>query len=397
MKRSLLFICNALDDVTRLERGIVTDSPAASHKIFLITKAMQKAGVRAFLLSLGRGRQNGTGHYFRCKVLRVDGVPVIYLPFMHFPILSELLSLFSSIPVIWRMRLRKGKRTVLFYNRMPVYLAALAVAKILGFATFLDLEDGETDLKHGSLAGAKSRMLSRLYDTFCPEGALLACEALNDMTRIRPTQCCYGISENLPVKTDWSLSTITVLFGGTISEETGAPLLKNAINLLRDESSSWAKTIRFEITGKGNSLEAFKALAEDPRKPDVMVHGRTTDNDYLQILARTQVGLSLKPNEGKLADTTFPSKVIEFASHGILVVTTDISDVRKVLGEGSVYLDTDNPKELLKQLRWIVENRAAARDLSLKGVQAVSALCASEIVGLKLGRFLFESSAGMRS
>ena len=110
------------------------------------------------------------------------------------------------------------------------------------------------------------------------------------------------------------------------------------------------------------------------------------------MLARTQVGLALKPNSGVLAHTTFPSKVIEFASHDILVVTTDISDVRKVLAEGAIYLTEDDPRLLIEKFHWIVENREEANKLALQGERAVAALCAPEIVGQALDRFIFDTS-----
>ncbi|MFZ2407326.1 MAG: glycosyltransferase [Methylobacter sp.] len=392
--RNLFFICNALDDETRLERDIVTDSPAASRKVFLLSKALQKAGVRALVLSLGRGKQDGSGRYFRGKVRRVDGVPVIYLPFFHFPVLSELLTLFSSVPVLWRLHRKKTEKTALFYNRMPAYLPLLFFAKILRIETVLDLEDGATDLNPRSLSGAKSRLLSRLFDALCSGGALLACHALESATKLRPTLCCYGTSETQSVTARWDLSPVTVLLGGTVSNDTGAPLLINAISILRERAPSWAGNIRFQITGKGDCLERFKALADNPGIPEIIVHGRTTDEEYRQILAETHVGLALKPNSGALADTTFPSKVIEFAGQGILVVTTDISDVRKVLADGAIYLEADDSELLIEKLRWIVENHDAANALSLNGVQAVSAVCAPERVGQMLGNFLFKSLTG---
>ena len=392
--RKLFFICNALDDRTRLERGIVTDSPAASRKVFLLSKAARKTGVRVLVISLGRGKQDGSGRYFRGKAHRVDGVSVIYLPFLHFPVVSELLTLFSSVPVLWRLHGKKAKKTILFYNRMPAYLPLLIFAKILRIETVLDLEDGAIDLNHWSLSGLKSRILSRLFDTLCSGGALLACRALESATTLRPTQCCYGTTDTLSTMANWDLSPVTVLLGGTVSYETGAPLLIDAIRILRKQSPSWAKNIRFRITGKGDCLEQFKALADDPGNPEVIVYGRTTDQEYRQILADTHVGLALKPNSGALADTTFPSKVIEFAGQGILVVTTDISDVRKVLAAGAIYLEADDPELLIEKLHWLVENRDAARAIALNGVQAASAACSPENVGQMLSDFLFKFSTG---
>jgi len=392
--RNLFFICNALDDVTRLERGIVTDSPAASRKVFCLSKAMREAGVRVVVVSLGRGKQDGSGRYFRGKVRRVEGVPVIYLPFFQFPVLSELLTLCSSVPVFWYLHRKKAKETVLFYNRIAAYLPLLIFTRILRIETALDLEDGETDVTHWSLAGLKSRILSRLYDAFCSGGALLACQALESATKLRPTLCCYGTSEVQPIAVNWDSLPVTVLLGGTVSYDTGAPLLIKAIIMLREEFPSWASNISFNITGKGDCLEQFKTLAAGSGKPEVIVHGRTTDEEYRRILAHTHVGLSLKPNSGVQADTTFPSKVIEFSSLGILVISTDMSDVRKVLADGAIYLEVDDPTLLIEKLRWVVEHRDAARTLSLNGVQAVSAVCAPERVGHRLSDFLFKSSVG---
>ncbi len=388
------YIGNALDDATRLERGVMTDSPAASRKIFLLCRAMSQVGVHAWVISLGRGKQDGSGRYFQSKVCRVNGVVVIYLPFLHVPILSELLSLVSIVPVLLRMRTIKGNKAVLFYNRMPAYLLGLALARLLQFRTILDLEDGEINSKKWSLAWAKSRFLNFVFDSQCSGGALLACSALEGMTRLRPTLSCYGVCEVSSLQSDRKKPQVTVLLGGTVALDTGAQLLVDAIKLLREEVPPWAAKIRFEISGKGDCLPQFEHLANEAIKPSVIVHGRIADDEYQQVLARTQVGLALKPNSGVLAHTTFPSKVIEFASHGILVVTTDISDVRKVLGGGAIYLTEDNPRQLIEKLQWIVENLEEANNLALQGERAVAAVCAPEAVGRVLDRFLFGSPEG---
>ena len=388
---SLFYICNALDDATRLERGIATDSPAASRKVFLLCRAVRKAGSRVIVISLGRGRQDGSARFFRCKVRRVNCVPVIYLPFCHFPVLSELLSLFSIVPILWRLRSTKGAKAALFYNRMPVYLLGLAVARVLRFRTILDLEDGGINESKWSFGSLRTRVFNRLFDALCSGGALLACSALESMTRLRPTCCCYGTREAHAVLSNKNLYPVTVLFGGTVSPDTGAQLLINAIEIMRAEALPWTLSIQFEISGKGDCMHLFERLAEDDRKPQVIVHGRTTDFEYNQMLMRTHVGLALKPNSGALAHTTFPSKVIEFADCGILVVTTDISDVRKVLADGAIYLTKDDPRLLIDKLRWIVENREEANELALRGERAINASCAPGIVGQMLNQFVFDA------
>jgi glycosyltransferase involved in cell wall biosynthesis len=358
----------------------------------MLSKAIQQSGVKAMILSFGRGRQDGSGRYFPGKVGRVQGVPVVYLPFLHLPFLSELLSLLSPIPVLWRIRRKQGRKTALFYNRMVLYLAALALARMLRFETALDLEDGEIDASDSSVSSARSRAKSRIFDNLCSGGALLACRALEGATRLRPVECCYGVAEMSLPKANWDRAPYTVLLGGTVSRDTGAPALAHAINILRDERLPWADQLRFEITGKGDCLSLFEDLSKKGGCPKVVVHGRTTDEEYERILSRTQVGLALKPNTGVLAQTTFPSKVVEFASHGILVLTTDISDVRTVLGDGAIYLATDDAQLLVDKLRWIVENPTQAAAVSSLGAREVSARCGPQVVGEMLSSLLFQTA-----
>lgn len=391
---NFFYICNALDDATRLERNIWTDSPAASRKIFLLCRATSQVGVHSWVISLGRGRQDGSGRYFRSKVCRVNGVAVIYLPFLHTPILSELLSLVSIIPLLWRMRRIKGNKAALFYNRMPAYLLGLALARLLQFRTILDLEDGEISSKKWSSAWVKSRFLNFVFDSLCSGGALLACSALEGMTRLRPTLSCYGACEVSSFESDRNKLPVTVLLSGTVALNTGAQLLIDTIKILRQEAPPWAVNIKFEISGKGDCLPQFESLANDDIKPSVILHGRITDKEYQQVLARAKIGLALKPNSGVLAHTTFPSKVIEFASQGILIITTDISDVRKVLGDGAIYLTEDNPRQLIEKFQWIMENIAEANNLAALGERSVKTFCEPETVGRQLGRFLFGSPEG---
>ena len=55
----LVYLCNAIDEITCRERGINSDSPAATLKVLQIASALADAGVQPIILSLGRGRQYG--------------------------------------------------------------------------------------------------------------------------------------------------------------------------------------------------------------------------------------------------------------------------------------------------------------------------------------------------
>jgi glycosyltransferase involved in cell wall biosynthesis len=359
----------------------------------MLAKALRLAGVRPYVLSLGRGKANGSFTYFKGTVRRIKSVPVLYSPFCHIPFASSVLSLSAPIWSILRFA-RCRTKAVIFYNRLPAYLPALLVSSLAGFKTFLDLEDGEVE-KPPQLSVSRiiNRTARNVFDWLCRDGALLACRALDTDTRIRPVHCYYGTAEQPEKSNRPQEDQVTILLSGTLIPATGCQILIDAIHTIRHQSEPWAQKLCFEVCGMGPSLEAFSTLAASRILPKVTVHGRITDVEYGELLNRCNVGLALKPNHGPLAATTFPSKVIEFASAGLLVITTDISDVREVLGQGAMYLTKNDSKDLIALFRNIVQRPIQATACAEAGQQNVLQRCSPQRAGHAIARFIFGSRA----
>ncbi|WP_332786449.1 glycosyltransferase [Sphingomonas sp. PB1R3] len=390
MKPELFILCNAIADDVRLERGITTDSPAATRKVAMMAEVLRGAGIHTLLLSLGRGRQDGSGRYLAPKTGRQRGVATVYGPLLHKPVLSELLSCWAPLPILWRKRHRARRSLLLLYNRMPAYIPAIWFARLLGYRVALDLEDGETVLKGWSVRAIKARLLVALTDWGCNAGALLACRALSTATRLIPQQPYYGVVGAPGSAERFDGPEIHLLLGGTVAASTGADILAAAIETLREDPTPAIRRLHLHITGTGESLARFALMADRKElRPAVTVHGRLDDLGYRTVLAGMDVGLALKPNTGPLAHTTFPSKVVEMANEGLLVLTTDISDVRSVLGTGAIYLDYDDPTLLAERLRAIADDPARAATIAREGMAIVAERCGATRAGIELRRFLF--------
>jgi hypothetical protein len=386
----LIILCNAFDDDTRLARGVTTDSPAASRKVFLMARKIAHCGVYPLVLSMGRGSANGSGRRHPTQAKRVHGVTTIYMHFTETWLISELISLLAPVGMLWRLRRRNTQTTIVFYNQMVAYIPALIMTKLLGYRAVLDLEDGA--LPDTSLPQRIADFLRcTLFELLC-ERAMVACSALGERTRLRPIFCYYGMQESSQVQRDWSAPVVRALFSGSIDRATGATLLASAIFRLQAEKPDWARSLAFDVTGKGEAMSLFASAAPDTAVAAVALHGRTTDLEYGAIVAAAHVGLALKPNSGPLAHTTFPSKVIEMAGAGMLVLTTDISDVRKILGDGANYLEHDDTDLFIDRLRTIVEDRCTAAKVALTGMTMVEKFCDPVIVGGQLTDFLFPSA-----
>lgn len=389
----LLIFANAFDDKTRSERGVTTDSPAGSRKVFLMAQALRANGVQAWVISMGRGRAGGPVRFYPGHACRVNGVPVVYAPFLTFPVLSELLSLIAFIPTIFRFR-NTNRKAALFYNRLAAHLLSLITSRALGYSTFLDLEDGEIEVAGFVPMRAQGRrVVANLYDKLCKDGALLACNALAAWTKIRPTICYYGTATGDGTPPRLTGTKVTVLMSGALVPGTGAELLVAAIQRMRSDGGAWSDHLEFVVTGFGASLNAFRQLAEEPTKPLVHVYGRTSDAEYRSVLSKCDVGLALKLPESVFAHTTFPSKVIEFSAAGLLVVTTDISDVRAVLGDdGAMYLMLGDPDQLIGLLKKIVESPTDAIRIAETGMVRVKRSCDPLAAGRLIAEFMFGAS-----
>lgn len=379
------------DDSTKAQRGITSDSPAASKKVFSLCRSLILNNVRSVVVSLGRGSTSNTGRFFKAKVARINSVPTIFLPYWDILFLSNVFTLFVLPFFIFRLNKKKGNKAYIFYNRIPYYIIGLLVCFLLRCRSFLDLEDGDkTTFRSGLLGRVRNILLVSIFDFFCKSGVILACSALGSETGITNKTNCYGVIDRYSNEdSDFDESSLRVLFGGSICPDTGSEYLLSVIKLLQDKNEGWVSQINFVITGKG-SFDEFLALEQSETQPKVYLLGSLSQENYKEVLKSVQIGLALKPIDGALANTTFPSKVMEYASNKILVLTTNVSDIKDVLSTGAIYLETNDIEELVSKLKWIVDNRMEAKIIAQKGFDLVAEGFSKEKVGLQLKRFLFE-------
>jgi glycosyltransferase involved in cell wall biosynthesis len=389
----LIYLCNAIDEQICSERHITSDSPAATQKVLQVASALRNSGVGAVVLSLGRGRQQQSGKWYSAKVVRTDGVPVVYAPFFDYPVLTHLVSLICLLPLVWRLRSRRGSSVILAYNRLPHYLLAMEWARLLGFRRFLDLEDGDVKVEGAFFRRLLGQALGARFNQLCNGGGMLAASVLGKQYAGRRTVCCYGVAGPLDYAHDWNAKPLVVLLGGTLQRTTGAQLFVDAIQCLRTSGNHNLADIEFVVTGAGDMSAKLAVLAADGGPPRVRFLGRVSREDYIRGVKQAHVGLALKLPSEDLADTTFPSKVIELSSSGLLLLSTRVSDVAQLFQEdGALYLDSENPQKLADLLLWIVDNRMAAAQIAMRGQLRVAEVCSQARVGQSLKGFFFPSA-----
>lgn len=385
-----IYLCNAIDEATVERRAITTDSPAATRKVFNLCRALKDAGSIPYILSLGRGRQNGSGALFPTTARQVSGIGVLYAAFWHLPVLTHMTGALSLLPLAWRLKRDCRQATLIFYNRGLHYLPVLLLARILGWSCYLDLEDGLM-LKTGPVFNRwRDRLLVWIYDACCAKGAILSCEELKTQTKNQRTHICYGVAEGrqtAPKK--WDAQKLYVLFGGFLYHERGCELFIEAVRFLQRHMPDKAETFFFRVTGRGPMEAEIARFAAGEARQLVSYQGRVGREQYQHYLGSSHLGLVLNPPHHELSRSTFPSKAIELAESGMLVVATKVSDIPLVFPAGTaLLLDDDTPAAVAQALAWVSENRGAASEIAVKGRARILEQCDPRRVGAGLKKFL---------
>jgi glycosyltransferase involved in cell wall biosynthesis len=390
----LFFYCNAVGDDVRTLRRLHGDSPAGTRKVVGLCKACRAAGIDAQIVSMGRGRVGGFG-FFGTHKSDIDGVPVIYGPMLHIRMLSYVASAVWIAWIAFNISLFQRKSVHLFYNQLTFYIGALAILRIFRQRVFVDIEDGPIPWevrKNDSFKVRKGANVSpRMFARFINGGALLANRQLAGGTTIRPCLEYYGAIPGVTQKIKRQSSEINILVSGTIEPATGIGILIDAIGLL--VSSPLLSRIRFTITGQGSMIEELVAFAQAQPAVSIRVLGRVSFAEYAKCLDDADVGLSLRLFGHEYSVTTFPSKTIEYAESGLLIISTDISDVRAIFADAAWYLTANDPQQLADLIVKAAANPAEVRDCGRRAQQIVDERLSFETAGARLRDFFFDGTA----
>jgi len=386
----VFYLCTAIDEGTKKERNVHFDSPAATNKVFSVAKALQSQGVDIHILSLGRGKQTGSGIKHHSLSKDINGIPVHYAAFWHLPLLTHIIGAFS-LSSLFRQFTKdyKGRVIVIAYNRLWHYLPTLAIAKQERAHGYLDLEDGDTSPVNW-FGRLRIWVSKNLFANLCNSGALLAGSALTTQVSTSRTFVCYGCTDLQDVDAKkWTKRPIEILFGGSLLKETGVQLFLDSLSLFAAQYPQLTHKLSFTLTGKGEMAEPLDLFSQGTGAGWVKFLGSVDHTTYIKELSSAQIGLCLKLSSSEMGKTTFPSKIIEFASYGLAIVSTRVSDVPLLLdNQNAILLEEETPEYLASIFNKIAEGSYNIQSLAQKGQSKIESMCNFRVVGKSLKQFL---------
>jgi glycosyltransferase involved in cell wall biosynthesis len=339
---------------------------------------------------MGRGRVGRFG-WHGVEQNMIEGIPTYFGPMLHVPVVSYLVTMAWLAWFALKNSDHKRPQAHLFYNQLTLYLPALMLLHMRGHKTYVDIEDAPI----ADLSQKKGRFLPkfganappRIFSSYVSGGALLASSALAAGTRVRPTLAYYGAVDIKNERSEKAGYPLHILVSGTLEPATGMTLLAQSLELI--DLHNLSKSITVHITGQGSSVFELQEVTKRLKNVKVMVLGRVGAEDYRKTLEQADIGLSLKLVGGPYADSTFPSKAIEYAENGLMIISTDISDVRTIFGNSARYLTTNSPAALAETIIAAAQNPRETRMLGRQAQRIITDRLSYPRAGEMLKDFFF--------
>jgi glycosyltransferase involved in cell wall biosynthesis len=365
---------------------------AAANKMAAVVSALRQVGRRGVLVSLpfvtrGPTRQPGL-------ITRKDGFPACFLPVHRSAVLRKI---FGSL-ALGRFALRhvQQRDIVLVYNHGIEYIFCLLILRLRKIAVFQDIEDVPTGAESG-LRGILNAIAFRItFAVTSPRKVTVSNQvgrnlALADFLALQgvaasPAQPCDK-TRRAAFASD---GPFRVHYGGTLIPATGLDLFCATLLELEARSELLDRHIEVVVTGAGD-LDRLQDLACRLRsgRLRLQLHREIDRAGYFGLLNSCHASLSLKIPDAELAQTTFPSKVIEITSHGLALISTRVSDVEEIFSEDEIWLLRGiDPLELADNIITMAANPDLVRDRAMAGQARTQERFAPTSVGRMLAAFL---------
>lgn len=357
----------------------------ADAKVFGVCRALRAEGARAVIVSTSLNRRAG-GRWH--EALRTQGMPYVRVGAAGRAGKRRVIAALSFLSFARRVVQKDDQ--VLLYNFFPEYFFLALYLKLAGRPAMLDIEDGPTASERGA-RGIMTRVSYALVRPLTVKRCVVASKSLASKLGLDEVLPIYGVARDAPRQEAprFQSARLGVLYGGAIMPETGSELFISAVRMLAARSPD--SRIDFHITGHFDT-EAFARLKNEIEANSslrLFVHGAVSADQYRELTETADVGLCLKLPSHEMGQTTFPSKVVEIASLGLLLCTTAVSDVPELFdGTTAAVLAGEDPEELADLLANIEHNRGRWAAVAERGQKTAQQLFAPTAVASRLKKFL---------
>ena len=375
---------------------------AASNKMIAVVCALRDAGAKAYLVSIPVLGGNTQTKQAASVVFPYRDGPQIFMPVVANKYIRKIYAVFSFARFC-AAHIEKSDRVIL-YNHAAEYLLGLLILAIKGNRPLHDIEDSPREDEQG-WQGFIGRTLFYIFNRFTSKKKLIVSEALAKMLGLRQFCVVYGAARketiadrNLyPLSWDFAETreSLRIHYGGSLCTDTGIDLFCAAADRLIETLCPDYFQVHFIITGFGSD-DKISALQARCANSGVCLsfYPNLSPQDYLDQFRHCHAALSLKLPESQMTMTTFPSKVVEITTHGLLLISTKASDVPLLFdADSAVLLPEATPRVLADAILSVLANPLEMQQIARQGQERAMELFESKRVGTRIVDFILNDMA----
>ncbi|WP_170164748.1 glycosyltransferase [Thiocapsa rosea] len=291
---------------------------------------------------------------------------------------------------------------IVVYNFAFEYILGVMVLYFRRQPAILDIEDSPR-IDETGFRGAVNRILFPLFCRITATRKLVVSERLAKDLHLKDYCVVYGAIESVPVSrqidvaSHWSQvaggAPLSLHYGGSLCVETGLDLFCGAVERLFRVVPRDRCYLRIVVTGFGGfgSSDRIKKLQALSKHTGISVefYGELTRPEYLRLMISCHAALALKLPDSEMGKTTFPSKVVEITSLGLLLISTSVSDVPQLFDRtNAVLLSKASASELASTICSVLNNAADMAGVAIRGRDRAYDLFGQKAVGLMVSDFV---------
>ena len=341
----IFYLCRINSYIDQSRFGYDLHIGPAYQKLIHVSKALRSAGTRVSLVAVPVCNElKIKDAKINTVVSRERGVRIISLGAIPGRVLSRIYASVAFLAFV--IRCVREKDRVIIYNFFPEYILATLYLFFRKRRAILDIEDAPRADESG-LVSVVTRVSFSILRFLCKRECITVSTKIAEKFQLQNPLVVYGASppssnNRSILHADFknntkSIGTVRVLYGGSMLPETGLNIFCAAVEILVEKNVHPKFNLELLVTGFGGDFElGVISKFKFPSWLQLNIKQDLDFSSYEALLRSGHIGLCLKVPGTSMADTTFPSKVVEIIRSGLLLITTPTSDVPLLFDENQI-------------------------------------------------------------
>lgn len=284
--------------------------------------------------------------YGRHELKLENDCTVLEVPFVNVPILKQLMQMLFVY--IYSKRYNKSENTLIAFNLYPQVGSPLVALNRRGYRVSSILADLPIDDNYkyrSSLIGIMNLITKKniknvnhlivlnenAIKKFNPDASYIVMEGGIERTNI---DCVQEAPQQK-----------NIVYSGRLIDYNGIDRLINAMCLVED------KDIYLDIYGSGPMQQFVEAAAQKDHR--IRYFGSVDNKTMIEIQRKAWLLINPRPVNDQISQVTFPSKMFEYLTSGVPVLTTKLSGFTAEYDNLMYYCEADTPEGIAEGIKMV--------------------------------------------